>query len=190
MKFLIIEGIATSGKSSITELLRKKLITKQFRVFSEQVTHEPILEQPTGLHLAFFESLLDQALSSEAKLIIFDRLYLTQVFRAKVDLAAYKLIEEKLMPHDVLTVFLKVDPAKIKERVQKAVGHREVEWGQYVATKGNTPEEQAMYYINQQESTLELLKQSILPFRIFDTTSHNYDKISDEIIEALGLNQT
>jgi thymidylate kinase len=188
MKLLIIEGIATSGKSTIIELLCKKLSDKQVKVYGEPDTHVPIMELPAELHLAFFKSLLNEALNRQVELIIFDRFYLTQAFRAKVDLTAYKAIEEKLMPFDSLTVFLKVEPAKIKERVQKAIGHREAEWGQYVATKGDTTEQQASYYINQQESQLELLKQSILPNRIFETTLHNYDQISGEIIEILDLN--
>ena len=139
------------------------------------------------LHLPFYENLIDELTRDKPDLLILDRLYVTQAFRAKADLAAYTAIEEKLMPYNPLIVFLKVEPGKIKERIQKAIEHREAEWGQYVATKGDTPEEQASYYANQQQSQLELLKQSALPYRIFDTSSHDYDKITDEIVKILNL---
>lgn len=188
MKVLIFEGIATSGKSTIIQHLKSKLANDlKIVVADEEETHVPIMKKTDELHLFFYENLIDKLIKAHPDLLILDRLYLTQAFRAKVDLAAYTVVEEKLMPYSPLTVFLKVEPDNIKERVQKAIEHRDAEWGQYVASKGETPEQQALYYIDQQESQLELLKQSTLPYKIFDTTSHNYDKITDEIIGTLGL---
>jgi thymidylate kinase len=187
VKILIIEGIATSGKSTIIELLRKKLSNKKIKVYGEPDTHIPIMEQSTELHLDFFKSLLDKALTSQADYIIFDRLYLTQAFRAKADISKYADIENTLLIYQTLTVFLKVDEKSIERRVQAAAGHRDKEWVEYINTKGTTPEEIAQYYINQQSNQIALLAESKVPSKVFDTTYHEYDKIVSEILSTFDL---
>ena len=189
MKTIILEGIATSGKSSLIQHLKTTLSDKlNIYVADEEETHVPIMKKPEELHLSFYEELIDTLTSNKSDLLIIDRLHLTQAFRANTDLTAYLTIENKLKLFDPITIFLKVEPAKIKERIQKAIEHRESRWGEYVLTKGDTPEQQAAYYVDQQESQLELLKQSTLPYKIFDTSEHNYGKITKEIINTLGLN--
>jgi thymidylate kinase len=186
VKIIIIEGIATSGKSTIIELLRKKLSNEQIKVYGEPDTHIPIMEQPDELHLDFFKSLIDEALSSQADYIIFDRLYLTQAFRAKTDISKYENIEDTLLQHQTLTAFLKVDDKSIAKRVQSAAGHREKQWGEYIKTKGKTIEEIAQYYIDQQSSQTALLAKSKIKSKVFDTTEHEYDKVSNEILSTLN----
>ena len=187
MKILILEGIATSGKSTIIELLCKKLSDKHISVYGEPDTHIPIMGQPATLHLAFFESLLDKALKGPADLVIFDRLYLTQAFRAKAAISKYEALENRLLQHQTLTAFLKVHEDSVANRVQAAAEHREKQWGEYIKTKGKTPQEIAQYYINQQRSQITLLAQSKVASSVFDTTKHEYDKISDEILSAFSL---
>jgi hypothetical protein len=142
------------------------------------------MQQSNELHLGFFKSLLDKALHSQADLVIFDRLYLTQAFRAKADISKYKDIESTLLQHQTLTAFLKVDEKSIKSRVQSAAGHREKEWGEYIKTKGDTPEEIAQYYIDQQDSQIALLANSRVKCKVFDTTDHEYDQIVSEILST------
>lgn len=187
LKILIIEGIATSGKSTMIELLQKKLSDKKIKVYGEPDTHIPIMEQPAELHLDFFKSLLDTSLNTEADYIIFDRLYLTQAFRAKADISKYEDIENVLLQHQTLTVFLKVDEKTTAKRVQTAAEHREQSWVEYIKTKGKTIEEIARYYIDQQRSQIELLATSKVNNRVFDTTEHEYDKIADEILSIFKL---
>lgn len=90
MKILIIEGIATSGKSSLIEKLSELLSDKQLAVFGEPNTHIPIMDNPEGLHIEFFKSLIADAVKTNADLIIFDRFHYTQAFRAKIDIAKYR----------------------------------------------------------------------------------------------------
>src|SRR4051812_3252497 len=107
MKILIVEGIATSGKSTVINKLTEQLSNYEVLVVSEAETHIPIMEQPAGIHIKHFEKLLNEKLTGNPDLIIFDRLYLTQAFRANVSLDAYKSIEDALSELDCLTVYLK-----------------------------------------------------------------------------------
>jgi thymidylate kinase len=186
MHVIIFEGIATSGKSTLIELLKEKFLKSlNTEVFGEEWTHEPIMKDTHDPNVPFFKSLLGE-INKNSDLVVFDRLYLTQAFRANINLDVYSEIEKELQTYSPLTVFLKVNEQTIAERVVKAAEHRRPSWGDYIKTKGNTPEEIANYYIQQQQSQLELLKQSSLPYEIFDTTNHEYKKIADEIIKTIG----
>lgn len=190
MKTIIFEGIATSGKSTVINLLKSSLDKRlKIKVADERVTHIPIMKSTNELHVDFYKELINKLSRNQPDLLILDRLYLTQAYRAKTDLLTYKEIENVLKPLNPVTIFLYVEPASIKDRVLDAIGHREPAWGEYVSTKGRTSEEQAEYYINQQESLIELLKRSTLPYQVLDTTAHNYNAIVKTIVTYLDLNQ-
>ncbi len=186
MKLLIIEGIATGGKSTVIDKLKQVLDDIQIVVYSESETHIPIMDRPSELHIAFFQSLISKAVETGAELVIFDRLYLTQAFRASATIDDYKSIEDSLRQYPTLTVFLKVDEDAIAKRVRLATLHREKSWSKYVKTKGNTFTEIADYYINQQQRQLKLLEKSKLEHTVFNTTNHEYDQIVREIIAKLS----
>lgn len=171
--------MATSGKSTLIKLLQEPLKTQ---LFSENQTHEPIMEDSSGAHLEFFQSLLSK-IDTTKPLVIFDRLYLTQAFRANVGLDAYADVEDQLLAYSPTTVFLEVDEDAIAERVSEAAEHRQASWGDYIKTKGKNPDEIADYYIKQQRSQLELLKQSKLPYKVFNTTDHGYKNVAEELIK-------
>jgi thymidylate kinase len=177
MKVLIFEGIATSGKSSVISGLQKALTGSKIAVAGESETHEPIMEQRSNKHLDFFRSLINRLTAEKPDLLIFDRLYLTQAFRAKCDISDYSEIEELLSKYSPLTIFLKVDEDKIESRISKAAEHRGPDYFKY----HGTPKERAKYYIDQQRNQLKLLEQSQLPYVIIDTTEHGYDKVIKEI---------
>ena len=183
MRVIIFEGIATSGKSTLIKLLQKKFQEpSKTIVFNEEETHEPIMKDTSGINVSFFKSLLAK-IDKGSELVIFDRLYLTQAFRANVKLDVYAEIEEELLAYSPIIIFLKVDESAIVERITKAAEHRRTSWADYIKTKGSKPEEIANYYIQQQQSLQELLGQSSLHYKIFDTTDHEYNKIADEIIK-------
>jgi hypothetical protein len=45
----------------------------------------------------------------------------------------------------------------------------------------------ANYYIKQQRSQLELLKESKIPYKIFNTSTHDYEKIAEEIKKLINI---
>jgi thymidylate kinase len=182
MKVFIFEGIATSGKSTLIRQLKDSLAHLRLSVVDEEETHIPIMNEVEDSHVDFFINLINQKIASNSELVIFDRLYLTQAFRSKIGIESYKQVEELLLLHNPLTIFLRVTDEAIADRVYKASQHREASWEDYIKTKGQTIEQIAEYYSNQQSNQLELLKSSIIPYKIFDTTSHKYQEITEEIV--------
>jgi thymidylate kinase len=152
MKIIILEGIATSGKSTITESIKEQLPGLTLRTVSEEETHIPIMKQTDKLHIPFFKNLIEEAVAEKPDLVIFDRLHLTQAFRAGASLADYSGIEKLISNYDAMIVFLKVDEQAIAERVAKAATHRDPSCGEYIKTKGATEGEIAEYYITQQRN--------------------------------------
>lgn len=189
MKILILEGIATSGKSTITASIKEQLADLTVRLVGEVETHEPIMKHTDELHIPFFKTLIERLVAEKPELIIFDRLYLTQAFRAGVSLAEYSAIENLLSQHDTLTVFLRVDEQAISKRIAKAAGHRDPSWGEYIKTKGAIESEIAEYYIEQQQNQIKLLGTSTLPHMVCNTTHHNYSEITQQILKRLQLNK-
>jgi thymidylate kinase len=187
MKIIILEGIATSGKSTITESIKARLPGLALRTVNEEETHIPIMRQTDELHIPFFKNLIEDVAAEKPDLVIFDRLYLTQAFRAGASLADYSGIEQLLSNYGALIVFLRVDEQAIAERVAKAAKHRDPSWGEYIKTKGATEDEIAEYYIAQQQSQIELLDTTKLPHMICDTTHHNYPEITQQILNKLQL---
>lgn len=178
MKILIFEGIATSGKSTVISGLQKTLSDIKFVVAGESETHIPIMKEKADRHIAFFESLINKLIADKPDLLIFDRLYLTQAFRAKCSINDYMEIEKLLSKYSPVTIFLKVDESAIASRVSKAAEHR---GSDYFASRGESSEEIAQYYIDQQRNQLKLLEQSKLPYEIINTTEHGYEEVIKEI---------
>jgi thymidylate kinase len=185
MQSFIFEGIATSGKSTIINGLAKTLHSNlSVSVAGEDETHIPIMNQRQELHIEFFKSLLKKLISNKPDLILIDRLYMTQAFRARCSLDVYKNLEEFLQQCNPMTVFLKIDEKVISERIQKATEHREPEWAEYVKSRGEEAQI-ADYYISQQRSQLTLLDESLVPYRIFDTTHHDYEAVIKKLIASI-----
>lgn len=184
MKILIIEGIATSGKSSLIEEISSLIGKDKVKVYGERETHIPIMDKTDDLHIEFFKSLLEDAAKSNAELTIFDRFHFTQAFRAKASVVKYLEIEDLLARQATLVVYLHVDENAIANRVKHAAKHREESWGEYVKTKGKSFDEIAQYYSDQQYNQLQLLKQSKLESRIFNTTDHDYETIANQIVNG------
>jgi len=183
MRILIFEGIATSGKSTVITLLKKDLRGTRVVVAWESETHEPIMEERSDKHVSFFKELVRRKLSTNPDLLIFDRLYLTQAFRTKCDISDYSEIEELLSKYSPLTIFLKVDEDTIEDRISKAAEHR---GSDYFKSHGETSKERARYYIDQQKYQLKLLERSTLPYKVIDTTNHNYKDIVNQIRRSIN----
>jgi thymidylate kinase len=190
MKTLILEGIATSGKSTIIRLLAKTPEPNyRLKVVPETKTLMPIIDNTDKLvSIDYLTKLIDKEFSEEYDIIIFDRLYLTHIFRTHSSMADFKVIEDKLREFSTETIFLEVDEDSITPRVAKASDHRDPEWREYIYTKGRTIEEVADYYIQQQQNQLKILQQSTLPYKIFNTTTHQYQTITEDIIAIMNKN--
>lgn len=184
MKILVFEGVATSGKSTVISGLQKALPDFMVVVAGESETHEPIMKERSDKHIGFFKELIYRMLSTKPDLLIFDRLYLTQAFRAKCDISDYSEIEKLLSKYSPLTIFLKVDEDTIEDRISRAAEHRSSD---YFKHRG-TSKERAQYYINQQRHQLKLLERSTLPYKVINTTNHDYDRVVQEVLKSINKN--
>lgn len=184
MKIVILEGISSSGKSSVAQgLLSSKPKDLTVKIYNEKQTHIPIMDKRDELHSDFFGRLVRDACQSQSDLVVFDRLYLTQAFRAAVSPTEYEEIEDMLTSLNAQTIFLKVNEDAIAKRIQHTSTHRSPEWAEYYRTKGSTIEDVAQTYVDQQRALLRLLEQSKVPYKIFNTTDHNYSAIITDILK-------
>ena len=183
MKIIILEGIATSSKTSVKAKLARAFVEKEinFSIVEEDETLMPILHntnRQTSLDL--LKNVIGSALKKEKDLVIFDRLFFTHIFRTNSTLEDFQEIEDMLGGQSLLA-FLKIDEAAIPERVKNARGHRGKEWDEYVSKKGSD-EEIYQYYINQQRLLLDLLKHTSLKYKIYDTTDIEFKNVANEIL--------
>ena len=185
-KIIILEGIATSGKTTLKEKLALYFIDTGHKteIVSEDETLMPILHNTEKIaSLKLLNEVLKKTLETEADIIIFDRLYFTHLFRTKSSLADFSSIENLLSQHQSLTVLLTIEKTAIKERIFKAMQHRDTEWTEFVKKKG-TDDEIVKYYQDQQDKLLELTKESKLPSLILDMTDNDYDGAMRKIIDC------
>lgn len=186
MKIIILEGIATSGKTSVKNKLAEAFVEKgiNFSIIEEDETLMPILNntnRQTSINL--LKNVIGEALKEEKDFIIFDRLFFTHIFRTNSLIEDFREIEKMIQDRSVL-VFLKIDESKIPERITYAREHREKSWNEYVSKKGNN-EEIYQYYINQQRLLLGLLKETMLKHKVYDTTNMDFADISKDILLTL-----
>lgn len=186
MHTLIFEGIATSGKSRIADFLIRTLKDKLTIILAtEEQTHVPIMEKRSELHINFFEELVSELALKRPDVLMFDRLYITQAYRANTDLSEYASLEAALQFYSPHTILLTVDEESIASRIQAAATHRDHEWRQYLHSKGSTFDEIAQDYIWQQRGLLKLVEQSKLPYTIFNTTNHDYETVCQQVLDLI-----
>lgn len=187
MKTIILEGIATSGKSTIINKLKSAFPESQkVKVVPESETIMAIVDNThKGVALSHLKSVIKDAYKTPSDVVIFDRLYLTHVFRVGGTLNDFASIEDLLTPHEPTTVYLEVDEAAIPHRVEIASRHRDPSWKDYILTKGQTFTEIADYYIKQQRNQKQLLNDSKIPNKTCNTTSHDYETVVRKILAEL-----
>ncbi|KKP68813.1 MAG: hypothetical protein UR66_C0003G0078 [Candidatus Moranbacteria bacterium GW2011_GWE1_35_17] len=184
MKIIILEGIATSGKTSVKNKLIENLNKKglSFSIIEEDETLLPILDnKDKQISVDLLREIIIKKLKEEKDFIIFDRLFFTHIFRTNSSIKDFEEIEN-LLKNNSLLIFLKIDELKIPERINTARNHRDKEWNDYVDKKG-TNKEIYQYYIKQQRLLLNLLDETSLKYKIFDTTQMDFENIANEILK-------
>lgn len=187
MKIIILEGIATSGKTSLKEKLSDYFKNKKFRfkAIDEGITLMPILhntEKDTSLEL--LEKVISNTLKENVDIAIFDRLYFTHIFRTKSSLSDFSAIEDLLLKQNTLLVLLTIKKELIGQRILKAMNHRGKSWENYVRKIG-TDDEIVNYYTDQQDKLIGLISESKLDSVAIDATDRNYDTIKDSVLKRL-----
>jgi len=187
MKILILEGISTSGKTTIKNELEKYFDNKRlnYLVIGEDKTLMPILHNTNKkIALNHLKKVIKKTLAQKKDILIFDRLYFTHIFRTKSSIKDFKSIEN-LLKKSGLLIFLKIDKKKIGERIYDTMKQRP-KWADYVRKKGNK-KGIINYYTHQQELLLKLLKKSSVKNIIYNSTKQDFKNIKKEIIDKLNL---
>ena len=185
MKIIILEGIASSGKTTVKNNLLSKFKKDKIscEVIGEEKTLMPILENTDrDISLNFLSNVLEKVLNQDKNVIIFDRLFFTHIFRTASKLSDFKNIENILLKHRVLLILLVIQEEKIAERIFGAMKHRDKKWEEYIRKKGND-KEIVDYYKKQQQFLLKLTKQSNIPHIIEDSTDLNFERIQKTILK-------
>lgn len=186
MKIIILEGIATSGKTSLINELEKFLSVKGFKysTVTEEKTLMPILEnEDREVSIEFLEKIIEKNMKKGGDFIIFDRLFFTHIFRTGSTLNNFLRIE-KMLERDSLLVFLRVDEGKISERIERARKERGKEWDEYIDKKGSD-QDIFRYYKEQQKFLADLVAKTGLEKKIFNTSEKTTNEIATELIQYL-----
>jgi thymidylate kinase len=185
-KIIILEGIATSGKSTVikhlSQLLDKSNLT--FTIVGEDITLMPILnnaEKTVSLDLLKRE--INNTIQEGKDLIIFDRLFFTHIFRTNSEYSEFREIED-MIQNSALLVFLKIDEEQIPARIQYARQHRDKAWDDYISKKGSD-EEIYEYYINQQRILENLLSKTNLKYQVYNTTNLEFESIARDLLDRI-----
>ncbi len=182
---IILEGIATSGKSTVLHALAAALKTDHtIKMVTEDETLMGLVEnQRLDVAERHLRKLLDQFLATQAEIVLVDRFHLTHLFRTGSTLKDIAALEETLLlEFDPQIFLLVVDDQRIPERVQDARNRR----GSWLGKSG-TLAQKCAYYRNQQEILKALARTSRIPVTVIDTTAMDWPSVTKRIIEALSL---
>ena len=189
MKLVIIEGIATSGKTSVIKELEKILKKEKidYTTIKEKETLLPIFkDRSKKTNLNFISKLLKKYLKLRNKrIIIFDRLYLTHIYRTKSNIKDFESIGILLKRNNVTIVLLTIKEEKIKERILGASKHREKTWWKDILNERGDEKDIEEYYIKQQRKFLDFVSSINIPVIILDTTDSNFKKTAQQIFEKV-----
>ena len=192
MKILILEGIATSGKTTVKNKLVNffKKRGLNYLVIEEDKTLMPILNNTDAdISINHLNKILKKVLFPKKEvIIIFDRLYFTHIFRTKSSLKDFKEIESLLSKKNAFVAFFKIDKKKISERIFNALKNERAKtlWVGYIKKKG-TNAEVINYYQRQQDLLLDLLKKTKIKNKTYNTTDLNFDLIAKKILKEIGF---
>ncbi|MEI7512466.1 MAG: hypothetical protein WCK01_03335 [Candidatus Uhrbacteria bacterium] len=180
--FIIFEGIASSGKTTLEQMLQEKLSDSM--IISEEMTLMLLINnidpQEAVKHLSV---VLDEIEEQPARAFIIDRFHLTHAFRTSVDLSSFDEIEKRIIDkYKPLIALLQIHEDAISSRIEEASVLRGASW---VKGKQGSLEEKIVYYKNQQRELMKLIKQSNLPFVIIETSDKDWSRYIIEIQNAL-----
>lgn len=183
-KIIILEGIATSGKTSVKDEL-ERILTQQgvsFQFVGEEETLMPLLNnRDSKVSSQYLINIVNKYLEVQKDIIVFDRLYLTHVWRCGGDVPAFKEVEKLLLENKTTLIFLEIPEDKVSQRIETALSHRDEKWVTYAKTKGETVGDIVSYYKHQQSDLLEILNTISTQNKVFNTGAMDFKVIAQKI---------
>jgi ADP-ribose pyrophosphatase YjhB (NUDIX family) len=189
MQILLVEGIPTSGKTTISQKIAKLLENHKIQIIDENITWMPLIDNTKPqIALDFLQTKIAEFENLDTDFLIIDRLHLTHIFKTKPDLEFFVSIENWLVERVAKLVLLNIREDQISKRIEQSFGHRDTSWQEYVSKKG-TAGEITTYYQNQQEILLQTANVSKLNHFKIDRTNSDFDRIATEIVNFWAPNK-
>lgn len=181
-RLIIFEGIATSGKTTLINLLAQQL--DKVVVISEAVTLLPLFEnRSTNVAINFLKTQLQEFDRCDADILIVDRFHFTHAFRTGSFLAVFHEIENELKQlFDARIIFLHIDDSVVESRVVETDNFRGDSW---INKKQGSIQERTAYYVEQQQFLSRLGQESALPVLSINTSDKNWESAVTTIILTL-----
>lgn len=182
MQILLLEGVPTIGKTTISHKIAKLLENHKVQIIDENITWMPLINNTSPqIALDFLLVRIAEFENLQVDYLIIDRLHLTHIFKTGSNLEFFVLIENWLVENNAKLVIPVIQKDEIYDRVKKSFEHRNPSWQEYVNKKG-TAQEITTYYQNQQETLLQTANISRLDCLKIDTTNPDFGKIASEIV--------
>lgn len=126
MRTIILEGIATSGKSTVIKMLVSSFPNSQIVKVVPEAETLMAIESNTDLEtsISYLKYVIEQAYQSPSDVVIFDRLYLTHMFRVHGAIADFAIIEDLLILTSLQLCF---------SRSMNQLSPRELSWRHNIA---------------------------------------------------------
>lgn len=188
---IIVEGVTTSGKSTIVDNLRRyaKEHNLSGTFLPEEETVIPCIDSTNLRHnQEFLRKLLRTVFAEDKNLYVFDRLHFTHTIKTNSTIKDFADIESDLKQRDAILFFIDIPEEALKKRLLDALKYRNVQWVQYVMERSDGDQEKLVdFYIQRQRLLRRLFDESALTKYIIDSGDQNYIRMTRTIIDTVNM---
>lgn len=192
MRFIILEGISTSGKTTLQKLLVESLQVSGSQVIclSEKQTVANILEgkKTVDESKAQLMSLLD-SISNNTDYVICDRFHFAHCGSLHCSLDSFREIETRLSGIDTAIVMLWIDEEDVVLRIRNLLEHRDTPFQEHVnkiiaGSQSQEEEDEKLkeFYHVRIEKYRECIHETKLPV-LMCSVNEDYEQIVKKILE-------
>lgn len=188
---IIVEGVTTSGKSTIVDNLRRyaKEHNLSGTFLPEEETVIPCIDSTNLRHnQEFLRKLLRTVFAEDKNLYVFDRLHFTHTIKTNSTIKDFADIESDLKQRDAILFFIDIPEEALKKRLLDALKYRNVQWVQYVMERSDGDQEKLIdFYIQRQRLLRRLFDESALTKYIINSGDQNYIRMTRTIIDTVKM---
>lgn len=186
---IILEGMSTSGKTTVMKLLSDTLNASGYhsRGFDELLTmdREIFSHLDTKKSLEEIRKFMEKECTSRDAIVICDRFHLSHLAITNGSVEDLKEIEAAMKLHRPLLVFLEIPADRIQERLLSAKTHRGQQWSDELKIRGQTDTESLEWFAGTQNKLFNLYQQSSLSKVQFDTSKIKFQEIASELANMI-----
>lgn len=190
-KAVIFEGISSSGKTSVSMNLCRFCDERHidYSFVKEAQTIMPMIDNEDPAEaVRFLAELLEQELSTDKPLHIFDRLHVSHGFKTGNTIAPFSQIESELKRVNALLVVIRVAEEEIESRIREAIKYKDPKWGEYMIRKHGSIEAIGAFLAERQRNIEKMAQESQLDKLVLTINEYDYVRPTRRIIDTLGIN--